>query len=213
MMDRLIFRIEKLTFSYTDMPVFEDFSAISNAKVVVLRGPSGCGKTTLLKLLTGHLKPTSSPIYASIESSCLVIQEDGLFPWLTGVQNLTIGGNISYETVCQHPMYFLIKDFVEKKTYTLSFGQRRKIELVRAFTRRFRMLCLDEPFNFIDPGTRTVLADYINSNAMPETLIVMTTHYDADVKGIESDIFTFDVALPVHGKHTPVHHKSGNSFL
>jgi ABC-type multidrug transport system ATPase subunit len=207
-MQRLMFRIEKLHFSYNDNPVFENFSATSDAGIVILRGPSGCGKTTLLKLLSGHLEPDKVAYMPSPESSCLVIQEDGLFPWLSGNKNLLLGGNISHEEVSKHPLYFLIKDFADKRACNLSFGQRRKIELVRAFAHEFRLLCLDEPFNYIDPETKVILADYVSSDCMQNTLVVITTHYDADIRELDSDVFTMDGILPVGGHLEPLRWKA-----
>jgi ABC-type multidrug transport system ATPase subunit len=207
-MGRYLFRIENLSFSYNGTPVFKDFYARSNAKIVVLLGPSGCGKTTLLKLLSGHLKPDRITYMPPSEGSCIIIQEDGLFPWLTGIQNLMLGKSISMDTIYRHPLYFLIKDFVKKKVYTLSFGQRRKIELIRTLTHRFQLLCLDEPFNFIDPDSRKIFADYINSKISPKTLLAITSHYENDFKDVDCDIFSLDGKLPVQGIQIPIMQKA-----
>jgi ABC-type multidrug transport system ATPase subunit len=200
-MRRIIFRIEDLDFSYSDTSVFQGFSVNSDARIIVLRGPSGCGKTTLLKLLSGHLAPHRVTYMPPTEGSCIIVQEDGLFPWLTGKKNLYLGGTLSSAQIRQHPLYFLIKDFVDRKAFRLSFGQRRKLELFRVLSRRFPLLCLDEPFNYMDPEARAVFSDYISSESMSDVLVVMTTHYDADISGLECDVFSFDGRLPVSGLH------------
>ena len=75
---------------------------IEPGEVVVLLGPSGCGKTTILRMVAGLVLPTSGQI--TVDSIPLdnqtmrsvrrklgyVIQEGGLFPHLTAVENVTL---------------------------------------------------------------------------------------------------------------------------
>jgi osmoprotectant transport system ATP-binding protein len=75
---------------------------IEAGEVVVLLGPSGCGKTTILRMVAGLVTPTSGRITVdavSLDSQTVgavrrklgyVIQEGGLFPHLTGVENVTL---------------------------------------------------------------------------------------------------------------------------
>ncbi len=76
--------------------------SIQAGEVVVLLGPSGCGKTTILRMVAGLVSPTSGQII--VEATALnsqtigavrrklgyVIQEGGLFPHLTGLENVTL---------------------------------------------------------------------------------------------------------------------------
>jgi osmoprotectant transport system ATP-binding protein len=76
--------------------------AVERGEVVVLLGPSGCGKTTILRMVAGLVSPTSGQI--TVDSIPLteqtmrsvrrklgyVVQEGGLFPHLTAVENVTL---------------------------------------------------------------------------------------------------------------------------
>jgi osmoprotectant transport system ATP-binding protein len=76
--------------------------SIEPGEVVVLLGPSGCGKTTILRMVAGLVAPTSGQI--TVDSMPLsnqtmsavrrklgyVIQEGGLFPHLTAVENVIL---------------------------------------------------------------------------------------------------------------------------
>lgn len=208
---RIRYRIEGLSFSYPSSPVFDDFSVDSDARIVVLRGPSGCGKTTLLKLMTSYLRPEKPAVLPESASSYLIVQEDALFPWLTGVDNLLLGSGISLPDAQRHLLFPLVADFVHRRVHQMSFGQRRKVELVRALMRPYRLFCLDEPFNYIDPASRSLLSDYLNSAQLDDALIVMSTHYDADTMRIDCEVVTFDGQLPVRGVVAPVRHRLGIS--
>ena len=71
---------------------------INDGELVCLLGPSGCGKTTLLRLIAGLDHPTSGEIVANGEvvkkpsgDRAVIFQQYSLFPWLTVLQNVTFG--------------------------------------------------------------------------------------------------------------------------
>ena len=71
---------------------------IDDGQLVCLLGPSGCGKTTLLRLIAGLDNPTSGEIVANGEvvekpsgDRAVIFQQYSLFPWLTVLQNVTFG--------------------------------------------------------------------------------------------------------------------------
>src|SRR5690349_15469531 len=80
-----------VTHSYGNVHVLKDLNLeVRNGEVVVIVGPSGCGKTTLLNLFSGYINPTTG----SIQRQGLVrtvYQQDGLFPWLTVAENISMG--------------------------------------------------------------------------------------------------------------------------
>src|SRR5450432_271513 len=83
--------LQKVSHSYGTVAVLNDLNLVVNpGEVVVLVGPSGCGKTTILNLLSGYIQPTSGSIQREgiIRT---VYQQDGLFPWLTVSENISIG--------------------------------------------------------------------------------------------------------------------------
>ena len=128
----VLLEIEGLSYSYKGSEIFKDFSLHTASKIVVLRGASGCGKTTLLKLLSGNLKPDRFISMPPTQKSCLVLQEDSLFPWLTGIENISKLTRLSFDQFQRHPMFELIESFVNRKAYCMSYGKRRMVELFRA---------------------------------------------------------------------------------
>src|SRR5664279_1298841 len=83
--------LENVSHSYGVVSVLKDLNLVVNhGEVVVLVGPSGCGKTTILNLLSGYIEPVSGSIQREgiIRT---VYQHDGLFPWLTVTENISMG--------------------------------------------------------------------------------------------------------------------------
>jgi ABC-type multidrug transport system ATPase subunit len=190
--------IEGLSYSYKGLHVFADFSLHSERKIVVLRGPSGCGKTTLLKLLSGNLEPTSFASKPSTAGSCLVLQEDSLFPWLSGTENILHVTKIQPAEFENHPMYRLIAAFVSRKACQMSYGQRRMVELFRAILFRPKYLYLDEPFNFLDGAKAKSVVPFLQGEFMEDTTLVMSNHHHDDPSLLSAaSVFEFDGEFPI----------------
>jgi ABC-type multidrug transport system ATPase subunit len=199
-------KIEDLSFTYeSKTTVFKNFYFEAEDKYVFFQGLSGCGKSTLLKLLTDNLIPDTGSINFSDSvgiKKCLILQEDALFPWLSGMQNLTaLLDGITPSQVEKSIMYDYTKGFIHKKAYQMSFGQRRLIELFRAILLKPTFLCLDEPFNYLDEKSRRMVSEILfNEDSFKETKqIVMTTHYYSDITdivGIDYSFFYFNGLMP-----------------
>jgi ABC-type multidrug transport system ATPase subunit len=190
--------VEGLTYSYRGSEVFRDFSLQCHSRIVVLRGASGCGKTTLLKLLSGNLQPDNAVVMPPSPGSCLVLQEDSLFPWLTGSENITKFARLHPDKFRRHPMYELISGFVDKKACRMSYGQRRMVELFRAIVFKPRFLYLDEPFNFLDEDNMGLIVPFLQGDLLNETIVVLSNHHQDDGGIIKAaEIFKFDGNFPV----------------
>src|SRR6476469_8863743 len=80
--------LDNVSHDYGALAVLRNLDlTVTHGEFVVLVGPSGCGKTTLLNILSGYFKPVSGnvDINGVIRT---VYQQDGLFPWLTVIENI-----------------------------------------------------------------------------------------------------------------------------
>lgn len=190
--------VTSLSYSYKGMEIFQHCSFSANSKTVILRGPSGCGKTTLLKLLSGNLEANSVIELPPSERSCLILQEDSLFPWLTGIQNITVLTGLKPAQFKSHPMFEIIHAFVNQKACRMSYGQRRLVELFRAIVCRPRYLYLDEPFNFLDEERISLVMPFLRGEFMVETNLTLSNHHREDLSSLGSaTVLHFDGQFPI----------------
>src|ERR1700682_2404797 len=83
--------LKQVSHSYGAVDVLQDLNLeVNQGEIVVLVGPSGCGKTTILNLLSGYIKPVSGSVIVN-GITRTVYQQDGLFPWLTVSENISVG--------------------------------------------------------------------------------------------------------------------------
>jgi NitT/TauT family transport system ATP-binding protein len=158
LISRLI--LEKVSHNYGAITVLDDLNLVVNpGEVVVLVGPSGCGKTTILNLLSGHINPTSGTVKREgiIRT---VYQDDGLFPWLTVSENISIGlRSVEDASVRERELFELLQlihldGFEHHYPHQLSGGMRQRVELARVLAGDSDILLMDEPFSALDYQAR-----------------------------------------------------------
>lgn len=144
---------------------------VENGSVVGLLGPNGAGKTTSFYMIAGFVRPDSGRIFLDGEDITTLpihqrarrgisylAQEPSIFKKLTVEENIRIvleplgipddeiDGRIS--TLLED---MKIQTLAASKAHTLSGGERRRVEILRALAIKPRFILLDEPFAGIDP--------------------------------------------------------------
>jgi branched-chain amino acid transport system ATP-binding protein len=141
-----------------------DLSCEESSTVVVI-GPNGHGKTTLLRAISGLIRPFGGEIAMggeridrmaaeAIASRGVVhiMQGDGLFPDMTVEENLLMGAFLGSSWRNRRAALRQVYDDLElvaekraQKARTLSGGERRLVGLARGMMRPARLLLIDEP--------------------------------------------------------------------
>jgi len=127
----------------------------------------------------------------------MIVQEPTLLPWLSGLENIVGLTGVSLSSLESHQLFYLIASFVHAKAFAMSYGQQRLIELIRLLILQPEVLCLDEPFNFLDKSSRTAVLDFIRSYASTSSQFVISTHSLDDLRELSGDCLIFDGAFPV----------------
>ena len=163
---------EELTKSYGGRTVVRGVNLdISSGEVVGLLGPNGAGKTTTFSMVVGLVSPdsgrvlldgadvTEDPMYIRARRGIGYLpQEASIFRGLTVEQNLhAILETLDMDSAARHRrMRELLAELgltplAKAAAFTLSGGERRRVEITRALVLSPQFMLLDEPFAGIDP--------------------------------------------------------------
>ena len=187
----------KLEKSYRKKKVLKGISLyISKGEIVGLLGPNGAGKTTTFSLILGLIPQnagqvfldgediTTFPMYIRARKGlCLLPQEPSAFRKLSVEDNLfsvieTIGDahsarNDGVKKILEE---FGLQELAKAKAFTLSGGERRRLEIARALLTTPRFMLLDEPFTGIDPLAIQDLQEIILALKNKGIGILLTDH-------------------------------------
>ncbi|MEE8417647.1 MAG: LPS export ABC transporter ATP-binding protein [candidate division Zixibacteria bacterium] len=167
-------RSEDLLKIYRKRRVVDGVSiSVSSGEIVGLLGPNGAGKTTTFYMITGLIRPNGGKIYMNDEDLTrfpmyrrsrkgigYLPQEPSIFRKLSVAQNimailetLPISRTERKNRLEKLLSDLDIKSLAGSMAYTLSGGERRRVEIARALVTEPKFMLLDEPFSGIDPIT------------------------------------------------------------
>ena len=140
-------------------------------EIVGLLGPNGAGKTTTFYMVVGLVPATEGKVYLNDDDLTdlpmyrrarfgigYLPQEASVFRKMTVEQNIrAIAETMPYDKaqreacIEQHLEELGLTHLAEQKAYTLSGGERRRLEISRALVTNPKFLLMDEPFSGVDP--------------------------------------------------------------
>jgi len=164
--------LEQIVHRFGDMVALKNIDlTIKPGEFVSLLGPSGCGKTTLLRIISGFLKPSSGKILldgrsvenlsASQRGVGIVFQNYALFPHMTVWDNIAYGlrakrlPSTRVNTKVSEMLELVQLGHLAKRYPSeLSGGQQQRVAIARALAVEPKLMLLDEPFSALDKNLR-----------------------------------------------------------
>jgi lipopolysaccharide export system ATP-binding protein len=196
-MSETALRARALTKSYGRRTVVQGVDIdISTGEVVGLLGPNGAGKTTTFYMVVGLARPDSGHVYLGDDDITALPmylraragigylpQEASIFRKLTAEQNvLAILETLELSPAQQRSRARALLEelgiagLARQAAYTLSGGERRRLEICRALAASPAFILLDEPFAGIDPMARADLQRVISHLKQRGIGVLITDH-------------------------------------
>ncbi len=167
-------RSEKIVKVYKDRMVVKGVDIhVKSGEIVGLLGPNGAGKTTSFYMMVGFIRPTSGKVFIDGDNVTqlpmferarhglgYLAQEPTIFKGLTVEENLlAVLERILDDKAAQKKRVdellneFGLTKLAKQKAWTLSGGEKRRMEIARCMISNPQIILLDEPFVGIDPIT------------------------------------------------------------
>ncbi len=200
-----LLRADRLTKSYGSRRVVNDVSLqVAAGEVVGLLGPNGAGKTTTFHMIVGLTRPESGavllngedisrlPMYERARRGLGYLpQEPSIFRKLTVEENilailetLDLSAAERAERLRRLLDELGIARLARNKAFSLSGGERRRVEITRALVLSPAFLLLDEPFAGIDPIAVVDIQSIVTQLKKRGIGVLITDHNVRETLGI-----------------------------
>jgi lipopolysaccharide export system ATP-binding protein len=211
----------ELSKIYGKKQVVKDVSLhAEGGEIVGLLGPNGAGKTTTFSMVTGFVSPTSGsitldgedftkfPAYQRARRGLVYLpQESSIFRKLSVEDNIravveTLGLNkTEQEDLIEERLSELrLTSLAKQKAYTLSGGERRRLEITRALVLKPKFLLLDEPFSGVDPISVSEVTTIITDLKAKGMGIFLTDHNVREtLRAVDRAYLLYEGSVLAHG--------------
>lgn len=210
-----VIEADGLTRYYGDLAAVDNVSlSVEAGSLFGLLGPNGSGKTTMIRMLTGQVRPSSGtatvlgvdvvkdPVLARVKVGIIPEQETPP-SFLTASEYLDFVARIRKIDDADEKArwWFEFLDFADKKDVLckdLSRGTRQKLMFAQAFLHRPVLALIDEPLINFDPVMQKTVKEYLREYVSDGGTIFLSTHILEVAEEICSDVAILHRGQIVH---------------
>ena len=186
---------KELTKKYGDKTAVDCVSlSMEPGHIYAMLGPNGSGKTTWMKMAAGLVKPTSGTVFFNGTPVGIESRKDVAYmstePYFYDWMNIEAAGKYYqdfFEDFSMASFLRMLHDMglnEKDKIRTLSSGMVAKMKIALTLARDAKVYMLDEPFNGIDLLARDEIRPAILSAAVPEKLLLLSSHLVEEMEAI-----------------------------
>lgn len=198
-----VVKCENLTKRYGGLTALDQVSfTLESGRIIGLLGPNGSGKTTLIKLANGLLVPSDGKIYLGgfepgVESKSIVsyLPDANYLPTWMNIQGLLeMFGDFynDFDIEKAKEMVGTLNLSMNSRLKTLSKGNKEKVQLILAMSRKAKVYFLDEPIGGVDPAARDFILNTIITNYSEDATVVLSTHLISDIERVLDEVLFLD---------------------
>lgn len=183
-------RAQGLLIGYGAEPLCEPLGfSLGPSSCLCLQAPSGTGKTTLLHTVARLQRPLAGSLENTARGRSMMFQDTRLVEDLDAIDNILLFARPGFtrkdarNLACE----LLPKDALSRPVRELSGGQRRRVELARAFAAPGELVLLDEPFGGLDAQAHSCALAFVKRHGA-RRIVVFATHDANDAQALTAQV-------------------------
>jgi heme exporter protein A len=188
MSDSPMLEVNNISFSINQNRLFQNLSFdLFEGQAIHVKGSNGSGKSSLLRILLGISSPSKGDIiWHNISKKVFLGHKNVLKNYLTVADNLHLHGlDAAHPEVKSMLQDLNLHNKTELLVGNLSYGQQKKLALVRIFLNTSDVIILDEPCVGLDDQTRKLITSFLSSELNKNKSIIYTSHIPLELSSIE----------------------------
>lgn len=195
-MSEHILKFTNVTKKYLGQVALNNISfELPRGKIVALVGPNGSGKSTILKLAAGLTRPTQGSVTVRnkvanrriAKEVAYLSESDFLYPFFTVGETLKFNAGLfaDFDMRKAGEILSFMQLEPDKKVKHLSKGNRGRLKILLALSRRAPLILMDEPLSGLDPLVRdSIIKSMISHLDIQEQTVFLSTHEVSEVEPI-----------------------------
>ena len=171
---------QNITYSINENKLFHNISfEINSREGLHIKGGNGSGKSTLLRIILGITSPSKGLIERCNEDLKISYlgHKNAIKNYLTPIENLELLFNdIEIKLAYEWLHKFGLSHVQDELAASLSFGQQKKLALIRVLAKSQELIVLDEPFVGLDQTTADLLNNFLDKKLSDGVGLILTSH-------------------------------------
>lgn len=222
--------LKNVSIKLGNKQILKDINLVAKqGEILCLLGPSGAGKTTLIRLITGALKPTRGeiiidgkriPNIASLKDIGFMPQNEAVYNDISGHDNLLFFGRLFglrgkklKQQADKTLELVLLKEDKNKLVANYSLGMKKRLSLAIALLHEPPILILDEPTVGIDPVLRKSIWDEFEELRKQGRTIIVSTHVMDEADRCQKAALIYNGSIIEHDEVSSLKEKTKNGSM
>ena len=174
---------ENIGYKINENKLFYNISFdIKQGEALHIKGRNGSGKSTLIRIILGITEPVKGTLEnKSTKEICYIGHKNALKTYLTLDDNINLMQLYNCDMLKSYHDKLELNKYRDVTVSNLSFGQQKKLALLRVFLNNSDLIILDEPFVGLDDGAHTILTSFLNDELNNNKSLVFTSHIPCNI--------------------------------
>ena len=174
---------ENLSYKINETKLFQNLSfSLNKGSAIHVLGSNGSGKTSLLKIISGLTRQTKGSIEKNNNKDiCFIGHKNALKQYLTVEDNLLLLEIETHNSLKSYLKLLGLEKLLDVMVANLSYGQQKKLALLRLFLNDSDLLVLDEPCVGLDKKSQDILCTFLSDQLIAKKALIFSSHISLDI--------------------------------